>query len=153
MDFITDLLSSKGYDRFTKMAHFVPCTKTINSQETTDLVMREVFRHHGLPDDIIIDRGPQFISTFGNTCLDSSKLIVKSLQAIIQRLMVKPNVPIKPWNNILVASSIINRCLSALDNASPPKNLEEPYCVGSSTSNPRNSYCSFLSFTSCSSNP
>ena len=71
MDFITDLPSSKGFDsiltvvdRFTKMAHFLPCTKTINSQETTDLVMREVFRHHGLPDDIISDRGPQFISTF-----------------------------------------------------------------------------------------
>ena len=51
------------------------------------------------------------------SCATSSKLIVNSLQAIIQRLMVKPNVPIKPWNNILVASSIINRCLSALDNA------------------------------------
>ena len=71
LDFITDLPSSKGFDsiltvvdRFTKMAHFLPCTKTINSQETADLVMREVFRHHGLPDDIISDRGPQFISTF-----------------------------------------------------------------------------------------
>ena len=71
MDFITDLPSSKGFDsiltvvdRFTKMTHFLPCTKTINSQETADLVMREVFRHHGLPDDIISDRGPQFISTF-----------------------------------------------------------------------------------------
>ena len=26
--------------------------------------MREVFRHHGLPESIISDRGPQFISKF-----------------------------------------------------------------------------------------
>ena len=71
LDFITDLPVSKGFDailtvvdRFTKMAHFLPCTKSITSQETADLVMREVFKHHGLPDDIISDRGPQFISKF-----------------------------------------------------------------------------------------
>ena len=71
LDFITDLPPSKGFDsiltvvdRFTKMAHFIPCTKAITSQETAELLMREVFRHHGLPDDIISDRGPQFISKF-----------------------------------------------------------------------------------------
>ena len=37
------------------------CTKAITSEETAALVMREVFRHHGLPDSIIGDRGPQFI--------------------------------------------------------------------------------------------
>jgi predicted DNA-binding protein len=69
LDFIIDLPPSKGFDtiltmvdRFTEMAHFLPCKKTINSQETAELSMREVFRHHGLPDDIISDRGPQFIS-------------------------------------------------------------------------------------------
>ena len=69
--FITDLPVSKGFDtiltvvdRFTKMSHFLPCTKLITSQETTDLVMQQVFKHHGLPDDIISDRGPQFISKF-----------------------------------------------------------------------------------------
>ena len=67
LDFITDLPPSKGFDsiltvvdRFTKMAHFIPCTKAITIQETAELLMREVFRHHGLPDDINSDRGPQF---------------------------------------------------------------------------------------------
>ena len=71
MDFITDLPPSKGFDtiltvvdRFTKMAHFLPCVKNISRQETADIIMREVFQHHGLPDDIISDRGPQFISHF-----------------------------------------------------------------------------------------
>jgi transposase InsO family protein len=71
IDFITDLPLSKGFDailtvvdRFTKMTHFIQCTKTINSEETANMVMQEVFRHHGLPDNIIKDRGPQFISKF-----------------------------------------------------------------------------------------
>ena len=41
LDFITDLPDSKGFnviltvvDRYTKMAHFVPCTKEITSEET-----------------------------------------------------------------------------------------------------------------------
>ena len=44
------------------MTHFFPCVKNINIQETTDIIMCEVFRHHGLLDDIISNRGPQFIS-------------------------------------------------------------------------------------------
>ena len=55
LDFITDLPVSKGFDailtivdRYTKMTHFLPCTKAITSEETAEVVMREVFRHHGL---------------------------------------------------------------------------------------------------------
>ena len=46
------------------MAHFVLCTKAITNEETAALVMREVFWHHGLPNSIISDRGPQFVSKF-----------------------------------------------------------------------------------------
>jgi small neutral amino acid transporter SnatA (MarC family) len=60
MDFITDLPSSQGFDsiltivdQFTKMAHFLPYIKNISSQETKNIIMREVFRHHGLLDNII----------------------------------------------------------------------------------------------------
>ena len=66
LDFIIDLPVSKGFnviltivDRYTKLAHFLPCTK-----ETAEIVMREACRHHGLPDSIISDRGPQFVSKF-----------------------------------------------------------------------------------------
>ena len=88
--FLSNLPSSKGFDFlftvvdwFTKMTHFLPCTKTINSQGTTNLVTREVFQCRGCHNDIISDQGPQFISTVGNTSLGSSKLVVNSLQAII----------------------------------------------------------------------
>ena len=62
LDFIRDLPVSKGFnailivvDRYTKMA---PCTKEISSEETVEIVMREVCWHHGLPDSIISDCGP-----------------------------------------------------------------------------------------------
>ena len=84
LDFITDLPLSKGYDailtvvdRFTKMAHFLPCVKTFTSQDTTNMVMREVFKHHGLPNDIISDRGPQFISKFWQHMLEILKISPK----------------------------------------------------------------------------
>jgi hypothetical protein len=84
VDFITDLPLSKSFDailtvvdRFTKMAHFLPCTKTINSKETADIIMKEVFRLHGLPSDIISDRGPQFISKFWKHLLEMLKVSCK----------------------------------------------------------------------------
>ena len=59
MDFITNLPLVGGYDsvfvmvvRITKMAHFVPCAKTITGEEKTDLFFKNVVRLHGLPDDI-----------------------------------------------------------------------------------------------------
>jgi transposase InsO family protein len=59
------------------MAHFLPCVKSINSQETADILMREVFRHHGLPDNIISDRGPQFISHFWKHLCDGLRITCK----------------------------------------------------------------------------
>lgn len=70
LDFISGLPRTKyGYDtclvvvdRGTKMAHFIPCYSTITAAGTADLFLRHIFRLHGLPDDIVSDRGPQFIS-------------------------------------------------------------------------------------------
>ena len=41
------------------------------------MVMREVFRHHGLPDDIISDRGPQFISKFWKHLMEALNVSCK----------------------------------------------------------------------------
>jgi len=70
MDFITDLPLSDDcdqlwvvIDRFTKMAHFVPLKK--EGKTTGDLVKifaREIWRHHGLPTDIVSDRDSRFTS-------------------------------------------------------------------------------------------
>jgi hypothetical protein len=64
MDFIIDLPSFSSYDFIlvvvdclTKMAHFIPCAKTITSEGTTKLFLDHVFGYHGLPKDIISDHG------------------------------------------------------------------------------------------------
>jgi len=69
MDFITDLPKSEGYntilvviDRQTKMSHFIPCSKDIDARQFANLFMREIVRLHGLPHDIITDRGTLFTS-------------------------------------------------------------------------------------------
>ena len=69
--FITNLSHSTRFnailtivDRYTKMADFNPYTKDITSEETTNLIIHEVFRHHSLPNNIINDCEPQFISKF-----------------------------------------------------------------------------------------
>jgi transposase InsO family protein len=81
LDFISDLPVFNGFDtilivvdRFTKITHFLPCTKGINSEGTTDLLMREVFQHHGLPNNIKSDRGPQFVSKFWRHLLSLLKV-------------------------------------------------------------------------------
>jgi glycosylphosphatidylinositol phospholipase D len=41
------------------------------------MVMREVFKHHGRPDNIISDRGPQFILKFWQHMLEILKISSK----------------------------------------------------------------------------
>uniref|UniRef100_A0A8C7KLL0 Gypsy retrotransposon integrase-like protein 1 n=1 Tax=Oncorhynchus kisutch TaxID=8019 RepID=A0A8C7KLL0_ONCKI len=69
LDFVTGLPPSVGntviltiVDRFSKFAHFVPLSKLPSATETSEILVREVFRVHGLPSDIVSDRGPQFTS-------------------------------------------------------------------------------------------
>lgn len=71
MDFITDLPNSKGFDailvvvdRLTKMAHFMACKKTVTGEQTAKLFIDNIYKSHGLPEDIISDRGTQFTSSF-----------------------------------------------------------------------------------------
>ena len=77
MDFIVQLPLSDGYDaiyvcvdRFTKMAHFCPTNSTITAEGTAGLYLKHVFRSHGLPDDIVSDRGTQFVSKFTRRLLE-----------------------------------------------------------------------------------
>jgi len=71
MDFITNLptIRTKNsilvvVDRLTKMAHFTPCSKSITTEEITQLILDGIVRLHGLPEEIVSDRGPQFASKF-----------------------------------------------------------------------------------------
>ena len=65
MDFITNLLISKGHDlilvvcdRFLKMSHFVMMTEKTTAEELARLFRDNVWKLHGLPESVISDRGP-----------------------------------------------------------------------------------------------
>ena len=71
MDYIIELPSSNGYnaiyvcvDRLMKMTHFCPTTTEITSEETTNLYLQHIFKHHDFPIDIIFDKDSQFTSKF-----------------------------------------------------------------------------------------
>jgi len=66
-DFITKLLLAQGYDailvvcdRFSKMAHFIATTEKTTAEGLTRLFRDQVWKLHGLPESIILDRGVQF---------------------------------------------------------------------------------------------
>ena len=77
MNFIVELPQSQGYDviyvyvdRFTKMAHFIPINSNVTAEQTADLYLRNIFKNHGLPNDIVSDRGTQFVSKFSRCLLE-----------------------------------------------------------------------------------
>ncbi|KAK4684314.1 putative transposase, partial [Tremellales sp. Uapishka_1] len=71
MDFIEQLPPSNEYDailvvvdRLTKMAIFIPSSTTVTAMDVADHYVTHVFSKHGLPNDIISDRGSEFTSSF-----------------------------------------------------------------------------------------
>ncbi len=71
LDFVSGLPPSQGntvvltvVDRFSKATHFIPLPKLPSARETAVAVIDHVFRIHGLPMDVVSDRGPQFVSKF-----------------------------------------------------------------------------------------
>jgi hypothetical protein len=54
-------------DHLTRMAHFLPCTETVTTEETATLFLQGVYRLHGLPRVPINDRDPKFVSAFWQT--------------------------------------------------------------------------------------
>ena len=74
IDFISGLPTSHNktviltiVDRFSKQVHLVPLSKLPSAMVTARLLIQHVVRLHGLPKEILSDRGPQFISAIWHT--------------------------------------------------------------------------------------
>ncbi|KAK3507551.1 hypothetical protein QTP70_028457 [Hemibagrus guttatus] len=69
VDFITDLPNSHTHtcifvivDRFSKACRLLPLKGPPTAMEAAELLFNQVFRYFGILEDIVSDRGPQFVS-------------------------------------------------------------------------------------------
>ena len=71
MDLIEQLPPSESFnsilvivDRLTKMSLFIPTTTNLTADELARLFVQHVFSKHGVPSDLVSDRGSEFTSNF-----------------------------------------------------------------------------------------
>ena len=89
VDLVMDLPPTRGCDSIltivdqglTKAAFFLPMNKTVSSAEIANLYHNAVYPNYGIPDAVISDRGPQFVSSFTRDLYSKSGIELKAMTA------------------------------------------------------------------------
>ena len=97
VDFIVALPESEGktqmmvvVDRFTKMAHFVALNTEGTATDVANKFVSEIWKAHGLPDEIILDRDKKWTGNFGKESANYSTSHENCQQLSIHRQTDKP---------------------------------------------------------------
>ena len=71
VDFIMTLPELEGFhqimvivDRFTRMAHFIPLNENAIASDVAKFFLKEIWKQHGLPEDIVSDRDSKWTGEF-----------------------------------------------------------------------------------------
>src|SRR5258707_9530651 len=113
VDTIGELLESKGYnailvavDRLSKHIHTVPTVTMVDSAGVARLFLEHVWRHHGLPEAVISDRGSTFVSNFSRelaTLLDIQLTPSTAYHPQMDRQMEQVNQEIEAYLRVFVS--------------------------------------------------
>ncbi|KAH9698118.1 hypothetical protein KPL71_023889 [Citrus sinensis] len=112
-------------DRFSKIAHFIPCHKMDDASNVADLFFREIVGLHGMPKTIVSDRDTKFLNYFWKTLwaklgtkllfstichpqTDGQTEVVNRTLCTLLRAIIKKNI--KTWEDCLPLVEFAYNC-------------------------------------------
>ena len=111
-DFITKLPLAQGYDlilvgvdKLTKMVYFISTTERTSVKGLARLFRDDIWKLHGLPKSIILDRGPQFAAELMrelNRILKIKSKISTAFHSQIDRQTERVNQELKQYLRIFI---------------------------------------------------